>query len=600
MDATRPGLSLPERYAVMHHIANGGMASVYAARDTRLDRVVAVKVLAPAYAADADARRRFTREARAAARLSMHPHIVAVYDAGEHDSTAYIVMALYPGGTVGQRLRQGPIAQDLALHWLEHAASGLDHAHAQGVVHRDVKPGNLLLDEHDRLAVGDFGIATAAWEASVTQAGMVLGTMAYLSPEQRAGQRATAASDRYALAVVAHELLAGRRPTADPATNAGPWRRRWRRSSTRDGRGPGPAARLVRRARRPAGDRGGRGGRRRDGRHAGHPRPCPPRRPRPRPRRRRPRRVPAAAGRRRGGPPHADADAPSAARTPAAAPPTAARAERPPAGRPPGPPAGPPGDGRRSGRGGKALVALAALALVVGIAAALLSGLGSSDDSGRRAQTPSTVTDGGAAAREEEPAATEEEAASTATEEAEPPAATEEVPAPAPEAQPEAEAPATPAEPSAGAGDEGAAADGNASGNAGGGNASSGGGTGSGGGGSRASGGSGSGAGASASGARLSTSQAAALNDQGYRRMRAGDPAGAVPDLRRAVDGLCRNESDIRCAFALYNLGRSLRLSGNPAEAVPVLERRLQVNDTNQPGVVRRELELARQQAGQG
>jgi serine/threonine-protein kinase len=211
MDATRPGLSLPERYAVMHHIANGGMASVYAARDTRLDRVVAVKVLAPAYAADADARRRFTREARAAARLSMHPHIVSVYDAGEHDGTAYIVMALYPGGTVGQRLRQGPIGQDLALQWLEHAASALDHAHAQGVVHRDVKPGNLLLDEHDRLAVGDFGIATAAWEASVTQAGMVLGTMAYLSPEQRAGHRATAASDRYALAVVAHELLAGRR-----------------------------------------------------------------------------------------------------------------------------------------------------------------------------------------------------------------------------------------------------------------------------------------------------------------------------------------------------------------------------------------------------
>jgi tetratricopeptide (TPR) repeat protein len=99
--------------------------------------------------------------------------------------------------------------------------------------------------------------------------------------------------------------------------------------------------------------------------------------------------------------------------------------------------------------------------------------------------------------------------------------------------------------------------------------------------------------------AGLTTAQARALNDRGYAKMRSGNAAGAVPDLEKAVDRLCRDESDITCAFALYNLGRSLRLSGRPAEAIPVLERRLQVNDTNQPGTVRAELARARREAGQ-
>src|SRR5919197_2621727 len=211
--ATEHRISLPNRYRVLRHVASGGMASVWAAQDELLDRLVAVKVLAPAYAEDERAVRRFQREARAGARLSDHPHVVTVYDIGEHDGRAFMVMEYLPGGTVSDRLKRGqPIPRPLALRWLRETAEALDAAQALDIVHRDVKPANLLLDERGRLAVGDFGIATVASEASVTQTGQVLGTAAYLSPEQARGEAATAASDRYALAVVAFELLTGRRP----------------------------------------------------------------------------------------------------------------------------------------------------------------------------------------------------------------------------------------------------------------------------------------------------------------------------------------------------------------------------------------------------
>jgi serine/threonine-protein kinase len=213
MPATEQRVSLPPRYRVVRHIANGGMASVWAAEDELLGRLVAVKVLARAYDADERARRRFLREARAAAKLGDCRHVVTVYDIGEHDDRAFIVMEHFAGGTLADRLRRDQaIPRSLALRWLREAAIALDCAHEHDVVHRDVKPANLLLDEHGRLAVGDFGIATVASEASVTQTGQVLGTAAYISPEQARGLPATAASDRYALAVVAFELLTGARP----------------------------------------------------------------------------------------------------------------------------------------------------------------------------------------------------------------------------------------------------------------------------------------------------------------------------------------------------------------------------------------------------
>src|SRR3954452_17601830 len=216
MPAVGQQVGLPSRYRVVRHIANGGMASVWAAEDSLLERLVAVKGLAPGFAADPTARRRVTREARAAARVSDHPHVATIFDIGESVDEvpqAFIVMEHLAGGTVADRLRRGePLPVPTALRWLREAASALDTAHAADIVHRDVKPGNLLLDERGRLAVGDFGIASSAGDTEVTQAGQVLGTAAYLSPEQARGRPATPASDRYSLAVVAYELLCGKRP----------------------------------------------------------------------------------------------------------------------------------------------------------------------------------------------------------------------------------------------------------------------------------------------------------------------------------------------------------------------------------------------------
>jgi serine/threonine-protein kinase len=209
-------MTLPERYRVLHHVATGGMAAVYAAADEVLGREVAIKVLSPAMGADDAARERFTREARAAARVGDHPNVVTIYDIGETDGdppSAFIVMELLTGGTIHDRLRSGdPIPHGLALRWLEQTAKALDAAHAEGMVHRDVKPANLLLDSSGTLKVADFGIATLATDSPLTQTGQVVGTAAYFSPEQAMGKPATAASDRYALAVLAYELLTGQRP----------------------------------------------------------------------------------------------------------------------------------------------------------------------------------------------------------------------------------------------------------------------------------------------------------------------------------------------------------------------------------------------------
>ena len=221
-----PTIELPKRYRVARHIASGGMASVWEAQDLLLRRTVAVKVLGAHFDLDSGARERFQREARTSAQLSDR-HIVTIYDIGEHREHAFIVMEYFAGGTVADRLRAARdggagVPRTTALRWLREAADGLDVAHAAGIVHRDVKPANLMLDAHDRLAVGDFGIARLADDTQMTQTGQVLGTAAYLSPEQALGRPATAASDRYALAVVAYELLTGARPFAagPPAAQA--------------------------------------------------------------------------------------------------------------------------------------------------------------------------------------------------------------------------------------------------------------------------------------------------------------------------------------------------------------------------------------------
>ncbi len=188
------------------------MGDIFCATDAELGRVVALKVLAARYAADRDLRSRFEREALAAARLSGTPNIVTIFDVTEHNGRPIIVMEYLSGGSLEAQIAGTPCPTAEALRWLDQAAGALDAAHAAGVVHRDVKPANLLLDGRGELRVADFGIASAAGLDSFTQTGTILGTAGYLSPEQAQGERATAASDRYSLAVVAWELLTGRRP----------------------------------------------------------------------------------------------------------------------------------------------------------------------------------------------------------------------------------------------------------------------------------------------------------------------------------------------------------------------------------------------------
>ena len=203
---------LPERYVDPQPIGRGGMGRIYRATDTALGRPVAIKVLDDRYAADAGVRARFTREGLAAARLSGNPNIVTIYDVGEYQGRPYMVMECLGGGSLEERLHGGAVPPQQALEWLEQAAIALDAAHRHGVVHRDVKPANLLLDRQGRIHVADFGIASAAGLDSVTQTGTVLGTAAYLAPEQAQGQRATPASDIYSLGIVAFELITGQRP----------------------------------------------------------------------------------------------------------------------------------------------------------------------------------------------------------------------------------------------------------------------------------------------------------------------------------------------------------------------------------------------------
>ncbi|MGZ4181923.1 MAG: serine/threonine-protein kinase [Solirubrobacteraceae bacterium] len=215
-------VTMPERYELIRHIANGGMASVWCAEDRVLGRRVAIKLLAERFAHDQTAVRRFKREARTAARLSGHPNVVTIYDVGETTTPdpdepprAFIVMEFLAGGTVADALRCGAVTQTEAIWWLQEVASALDYAHGRGVLHRDIKPANLLLDRDRSVHVADFGIAQLATEDTLTADGQLLGTAAYLAPERALGRPATEASDRYSLAVMAFELLVGERPYTD-------------------------------------------------------------------------------------------------------------------------------------------------------------------------------------------------------------------------------------------------------------------------------------------------------------------------------------------------------------------------------------------------
>jgi len=210
-------MSEPEiagRYQLAGRLGYGGMSTVHLALDLRLERQVAVKLLAEHLADDPAFVSRFQREAQAAARL-VHPNIVQVFDSGRDDRTAqyFIVMEYIEGQSGAEILRDdGWLEVPPALAIIEQACEGLDYAHRHGVVHRDVKPGNLLRAREGEVKLADFGIAKATEQSSITQVGSVLGTAAYLAPEQARGEEAGPGADLYALGVVTYQLMSGRLP----------------------------------------------------------------------------------------------------------------------------------------------------------------------------------------------------------------------------------------------------------------------------------------------------------------------------------------------------------------------------------------------------
>ena len=209
----QPSEILSDRYQLAGRIAIGGMGEVWRAADTVLGRPVAVKLLRPEYASHAETLARFRAEARHAGALS-HPGIARVYDYGEAgpDHGPYLVMELVDGSALTGLLEAGPLGPALTMDIVAQSAAGLDAAHAAGLVHRDIKPGNLLIAADGQVKITDFGIAHAAGSAPVTRTGMLIGTPGYLAPERVSGAAATPASDVYSLGVVAFECLAGRPP----------------------------------------------------------------------------------------------------------------------------------------------------------------------------------------------------------------------------------------------------------------------------------------------------------------------------------------------------------------------------------------------------
>ena len=537
------------------------MASVWEACDELLRRDVAVKLLAAHLTSDETARVRFQREARAAAGLSGHPHVVTIFDIGEHEGRSFIVMERMERSVADVLAAGEEIGVDRALRWLRGAGSALDAAHEAGIVHRDIKPANMLLDRRDRLALADFGIARLAYEDNVTATGTLLGTSSYISPEQALGEPAASASDRYALAVVAFQLLTGDKPfraehfaaqarahIEEPPPTV---------SSRRPELGTGADEVLLRgMAKDPA---------------ARWPTAT--------------EFVDALVTGLRHGPAAAAAETPAAkAATAARTPATAAAAAEAPApvaattklpavsaaqASAPRLPRKPDGDsaatptataGPERSRRRFSAVALAAVALLLtGVAAAFALGAFGGADAEDPAVTPQAGQTDVEDAQQRAERRAEQRAERRAEQRAErrarrraqqsptPTPTPERTPAPVPAAPEPTPTPTpTPADTPATAGDPAAAR---------------------------------------------------SLNDRGFALMQARRYDEAIPQLQQAYE-LCRGSSRMDpCGYATYNYGAALRRSGNASAAIPILEERLQRFGDNQYGDVAEELEAARAQA---
>ena len=202
------------RYEILTEIARGGMATVYHAHDPRFERDVAIKVLPQALLHDPQFRTRFEREAKVIARLE-HPAIVPVYDFGEEDGQPYIIMRFMSGGDLSEMIARGPMSLDETAKIISRLAPALDAAHALDIIHRDIKPGNVLFDRYSNAYLSDFGIARIISEdqAATITGGAIIGTPAYMSPEQVQGMKTISGrTDIYALGILIYQMLTGERP----------------------------------------------------------------------------------------------------------------------------------------------------------------------------------------------------------------------------------------------------------------------------------------------------------------------------------------------------------------------------------------------------
>ena len=204
--------TLGRSYANLGILGEGGMATVYRARQIALDRLVALKVLHPRFSNDPDFVTRFIREASVVARLE-HPNIVTIYDAGQADGSLFLAMRLVEGSNLADLIaRHGPAPLEKVAEIAGQVGAALDFAHQSGIVHRDVKPANILLEAGSRVSLTDFGIAQVGRRDDLAERGVIVGTPEYLAPEVARGEDATPASDRYALGVVVYEMLTGHNP----------------------------------------------------------------------------------------------------------------------------------------------------------------------------------------------------------------------------------------------------------------------------------------------------------------------------------------------------------------------------------------------------
>ena len=206
------GKRINDRYKLIKMVGGGGMANVYLARDMILDRDVALKILRMDFNNDEEFIKRFNREAQSATSLA-HPNIVSIYDVGEDGDIYYIVMEYVEGMTLKQYIQKNdPIPIETAIDIMKQITAAISHAHQNGIIHRDIKPQNILMDHNGHIKITDFGIAIALSATNITQTNAVLGSVHYLSPEQARGGMANKKSDIYSLGIVMFELFTGRLP----------------------------------------------------------------------------------------------------------------------------------------------------------------------------------------------------------------------------------------------------------------------------------------------------------------------------------------------------------------------------------------------------